>query len=73
MSNILSINATELLDQRNPLRRHGPANEIAQTVPFLASGMGGFSTEEVSIADGGMAGQQRVFCANAHIDLGIVR
>ncbi len=73
MSKILGINATELLNQRSPLRRHGPANEIAQTVPFLASDMSGFSTEEVFIADGGMAGQQRAFCANAHIDLGIAR
>jgi len=46
---------------------------MAQTVPFLASDMSDFSTEEVLITDGGIAGQQRVFCGSARIDLGIER
>ncbi|MCZ6509542.1 MAG: SDR family oxidoreductase [Alphaproteobacteria bacterium] len=61
------------IEHRIPLRRYGPANDMAQTVPFLASDMSDFSTEEVLIADGGMAGQQRALCGSARIDLGIVR
>ena len=55
MSNVMGIDATEMLNQRIPLRRHGRPEEIAQTVLFLASDMSSFSTASVFMADGGMA------------------
>jgi NAD(P)-dependent dehydrogenase (short-subunit alcohol dehydrogenase family) len=56
MSKVIGANATEMLNQRIPLRRHARAEEIAQTVLFLASDMSSFSTGAVFMDDGGMAG-----------------
>jgi NAD(P)-dependent dehydrogenase (short-subunit alcohol dehydrogenase family) len=56
MSKVLGVNATEMLDQRIPMHRHGTAEEIAQSVLFLASDMSSFSTGSIFMADGGMAG-----------------
>ncbi|MBT3765121.1 MAG: SDR family oxidoreductase [Rhodospirillaceae bacterium] len=56
MSKVLGIDATEMLNQRIPLRRHGTPDEVAQSVLFLASDMSSFSTGSVFMADGGMAG-----------------
>jgi len=56
MSKVLGVNATEMLNQRIPMRRHGTPEEIAQSVLFLASDMSSFSTGSIFMADGGMAG-----------------
>jgi NAD(P)-dependent dehydrogenase (short-subunit alcohol dehydrogenase family) len=56
MSKVLGVNATEMLNQRIPMRRHGTAEEVAQSVLFLASDMSSFSTGSIFMADGGMAG-----------------
>jgi NAD(P)-dependent dehydrogenase (short-subunit alcohol dehydrogenase family) len=45
---------TAMLDGIIPLRRHARAEEIAQTVLFLASEQSSFSTGSVFMADGGM-------------------
>lgn len=45
---------TALLDSVIPLHRHATAEEVAQTVLFLASARSSFSTGSVFMADGGM-------------------
>lgn len=45
---------TKLLDAIIPLHRHAKAEEVAQSVLFLASAQSSFSTGSVFMADGGM-------------------
>ena len=54
LSGIVGRNATEMLDEKIPLGRHGSADEIARMVLFLASDQSSFSTGGVFMADGGM-------------------
>ena len=54
LSGIVGRDATEMLDEKIPLGRHGGADEIARMVLFLASDQSSFSTGGVFMADGGM-------------------
>ncbi|OVZ55203.1 short-chain dehydrogenase [Pigmentiphaga sp. NML080357] len=54
LGEVLGRDATRMLDEAIPLGRHARVEEIAQTVLFLASPQGSFSTGSVFMADGGM-------------------
>ena len=51
---VVGIDATKMIDQAIPLKRHATADEIAGTVLFLASDQSSFSTGSVFMADGGL-------------------
>ena len=53
MSNMLNVDATDMLNQMIPLGRHSEPDEVAKSVLFLASDMSSFSTGSVFMADGG--------------------
>ena len=50
----VGIDATQMINQAIPLKRHASAAEIAGTVLFLASDQSSFSTGSVFMADGGL-------------------
>jgi NAD(P)-dependent dehydrogenase (short-subunit alcohol dehydrogenase family) len=50
----VGIDATQMINQAIPLKRHASADEIAGTVLFLASDQSSFSTGSVFMADGGL-------------------
>ncbi|MFP6732510.1 MAG: SDR family oxidoreductase [Rhodospirillales bacterium] len=51
---VVGIDATKMINQAIPLKRHATADEIAGTVLFLASDQSSFSTGSVFMADGGL-------------------
>ena len=53
MSNMMDVDATDMLNQMIPLGRHSKPDEVAKSVLFLASDMSSFSTGSVFMADGG--------------------
>src|SRR5262245_1996849 len=55
LSATIGIDATAMINQMIPLRRHARAEEIAATALFLASNRSSFSTGCVYMADGGMS------------------
>ena len=54
LSRALGADAGKFLDSVIPLGRHGRAEEVAETVLFLASDRSAFTTGSVLMADGGM-------------------
>ena len=54
LSAAIGINATDMINQTIPLKRHAAADEIAGSVLFLASDQSSFSTGSVFMADGGL-------------------
>lgn len=54
LSKVLNTNATDFLNGLIPLKRHAGAQEIAQSVLYLASGMSSFVTGSTLVVDGGM-------------------
>ena len=54
MSQALGTDAGKFLDSVIPLGRHAKAEEVAETVLFLASDKSAFTTGSVLMADGGM-------------------
>lgn len=54
LSDVIGINATEMINQGIPLGRHASPDEIANVVLFLASDASSFCTAGVYMADGGL-------------------
>jgi NAD(P)-dependent dehydrogenase (short-subunit alcohol dehydrogenase family) len=54
LTEVVGEDGTEFLNRIIPLGRHGRAEEIAQSVLFLASDHSSFSTGSVFMSDGGM-------------------
>lgn len=54
ISAVTGRNATEMINERIPLRRHARPEEIAETALFLASDRSSFSTGSIFMADGGL-------------------
>jgi NAD(P)-dependent dehydrogenase (short-subunit alcohol dehydrogenase family) len=54
LSDVIGIDATEMINRNIPLGRHALPDEIARTALFLASDASSFSTGGVFMADGGM-------------------
>ena len=54
LTEVVGEDGTEFLNRIIPLGRHGRAEEIAQSVLFLASDQSSFSTGSVFMSDGGM-------------------
>jgi NAD(P)-dependent dehydrogenase (short-subunit alcohol dehydrogenase family) len=54
LSQALGTDAGKFLDSVIPLGRHAKAEEVAETVLFLASDKSAFTTGSVVMADGGM-------------------
>ena len=54
LSEALGTDAGKFLDSVIPLGRHAKAEEVAETVLFLASDRSSFTTGSVVMADGGM-------------------
>ena len=54
LSRALGTDAAKFLDSMIPLGRHAKAEEVAETVLFLASDRSAFTTGSVLMADGGM-------------------
>ena len=54
LTKVVGEDGTEFLNRIIPLGRHGRADEIAQSVLFLASNQSSFSTGSIFMSDGGM-------------------
>jgi NAD(P)-dependent dehydrogenase (short-subunit alcohol dehydrogenase family) len=54
LTEVVGEDGTEFLNRIIPLGRHGRAEEVAQSVLFLASDRSSFSTGSVFMSDGGM-------------------
>lgn len=55
LSHVVGTDATDMLNGKIPLGRHGRAEEIADMMLFLASDASSFSTGSIFMADGGMS------------------
>ncbi|HJL69710.1 MAG TPA: SDR family oxidoreductase, partial [Anaerolineales bacterium] len=55
LSNIIGRDAGEFFDEQTPLGRHGQADEIAQSVLYLASNRSSYTTGSMLMVDGGMS------------------
>jgi NAD(P)-dependent dehydrogenase (short-subunit alcohol dehydrogenase family) len=55
LSKIIGRDAGEFFDEQTPLGRHGQADEIAQSVLYLASNRSSYTTGSMLMVDGGMS------------------